>query len=128
MVKNMYEQPPVTLNNRIQKRPWHLTLEIQVLAWDRHTNVLILRWIFLYFALWVIRVQRQFEQYFQLYRGVSVITKGIRVCGVNHRLVADKLYHIMLHRVHLTTIHNVSGEEHWSWNWGQENLDNNHWI
>ena len=27
------------------KRPWHMTLEIQVLAWDRHTNMAGLIWL-----------------------------------------------------------------------------------
>ena len=34
------EQKPVTLTHRTQKGwPRHMTLEIQVVAWDRHNNV-----------------------------------------------------------------------------------------
>ena len=33
------ELPHHTSNNRAQKRPQHMTLEIQVLAWDRHKHV-----------------------------------------------------------------------------------------
>ena len=29
---------PLTFNHWTQKRPWHMTIEIEVLAWDRHKN------------------------------------------------------------------------------------------
>ena len=32
-------QQHLILTHCIQKKPWHMTLEIQVLAWDRHKNV-----------------------------------------------------------------------------------------
>ena len=32
-------------NNWTQKRPTHMTLEIQVLTWERHTNVTGLNWL-----------------------------------------------------------------------------------
>jgi len=28
-----------------KKRPWHMTLEIHVLVWDRHKNVAGLNWL-----------------------------------------------------------------------------------
>jgi hypothetical protein len=31
--------PPLTLNHWTWKRPWHMTLNIQVLSWDRYDNV-----------------------------------------------------------------------------------------
>jgi len=33
------KQSPLTITHWTQKRPWHMALEIQVLAWDRHKNV-----------------------------------------------------------------------------------------
>ena len=35
------EQSPLSLAHWTQKRPWHMTLEIQILAWDRHKNVIV---------------------------------------------------------------------------------------
>ena len=34
----IYLQSPLILTHWTQKRQQHMTLEIQVLAWDRHTN------------------------------------------------------------------------------------------
>jgi hypothetical protein len=33
------EQSPLTITHWIQKRPQHMMLEIQFLAWERHKNV-----------------------------------------------------------------------------------------
>jgi hypothetical protein len=33
------KQAPLASNHYIQKRPWHMALEIQILVWDRHKNM-----------------------------------------------------------------------------------------
>ena len=39
------------INQWIQKRPWHMPMEIQVLAWDRHKNVAVLNFVYPSFLL-----------------------------------------------------------------------------
>ena len=39
------DQSPVSLAHWTQKIPWHMTLEMQVLAWDRHKNMAGLNWL-----------------------------------------------------------------------------------
>jgi len=84
---------PLNRTNCTQKRPWHMTLEIQILAWYRHKNVAVLNRL--------MGFQHYLTSHYPLanwiFNGNTYINMQIKTC-IDSLLLKKTTAHVALYR------------------------------